>query len=101
APGCKVDDDDTSGFAEAIEVSRAADVCVIALGDRAGLFGRGTSGEGCDVDDLRLPGVQADLVKAILQTGTPVVLVLIAGRPYALGEFSDQAAAIVQSFFPG
>jgi len=101
ARGCNVDDDDTSGFAEAIEISRAADVCVVALGDRAGLFGRGTSGEGCDVDDLRLPGVQVDLVKAIMRTGTPVVLVLVAGRPYALGEFSEEAAAIVQSFFPG
>ncbi|MGH8891630.1 MAG: glycoside hydrolase family 3 N-terminal domain-containing protein [Acidothermaceae bacterium] len=101
ARGCNVDDDDTSGFAEAVEISRAADVCIVALGDRAGLFGRGTSGEGCDVDDLQLPGVQAELVHALLQTGTPVVLVLVAGRPYALGEFADQAAAIVQSFFPG
>ena len=100
ARGCNVDDDDTSGFAEAVEVSQAADVCVLALGDRAGLFGRGTSGEGCDVDDLQLPGVQADLANAILQTGIPVVLVMVAGRPYALGEFSG-AAAIVQSFFPG
>jgi beta-xylosidase len=100
ARGCNVDDDDASGFAEAVEISRAADVCVLALGDRAGLFGRGTSGEGCDVDDLQLPGVQADLAKAVLQTGTPVVLVMVTGRPYALGEFAN-AAAIVQSFFPG
>ncbi|MEK8225867.1 glycoside hydrolase family 3 C-terminal domain-containing protein [Oerskovia sp. M15] len=56
---------------------------------------------GCDATDLHLPGVQEDLVEAILATGTPVVLVLITGRPYALGAFADRAAAVVQSFFPG
>ena len=74
---------------------------MLAVGDRAGLFGRGTSGEGCDADDLRLPGVQADLVRAVLDTGTPVVLVLMTGRPYALGPEFDGAAAVVQAFFLG
>lgn len=101
AHGCNVDDSDTSGFAEAVEAARNADVCVVALGDRAGLFGRGTSGEGCDADDLKLPGVQEDLLEAILQTGTTVVLVMVAGRPYALGKFANRVGAVVQSFFPG
>jgi beta-glucosidase len=74
---------------------------VAVLGDRAGLFGRGTSGEGCDAADLRLPGVQADLLDALLETGTPVVVVLLTGRPYALGAVAGRAAAIVQAFFPG
>ncbi|GAA3142656.1 hypothetical protein GCM10020001_076960 [Nonomuraea salmonea] len=78
-----------------------SDVCVVAVGDRAGLFGRGTSGEGCDATDLRLPGVQAELVQAVLATGTPVVLVLLAGRPYALGEETDAAKAVLFGFFPG
>ncbi|NUP51116.1 MAG: glycosyl hydrolase [Catenulispora sp.] len=85
-PGCAVSDDDTSGFAAAVAAAESADVCVLAVGDRAGLFGRGTSGEGCDAADLELPGVQPDLVRAVLAAGTPVVLVLLAGRPYALGE---------------
>src|SRR4029453_10018252 len=76
-------------------------VCVVVLGDRAGLFGRGTSGEGCDREDLRLPGVQTDLLEAVLATGTPVVLVLLAGRPYALGAYVDRVAAILQGSFPG
>ncbi|MFI7431317.1 glycoside hydrolase family 3 N-terminal domain-containing protein [Micromonospora sp. NPDC049836] len=101
APGCAVTGDDTSGFAAAVSAAAAADVCVLAVGDRAGLFGRGTSGEGCDAVDLRLPGVQADLVRAVLDTGTPVVLVLLTGRPYALGAEYDRAAAVVQAFFPG
>ena len=100
ARGCDVLDPDTSGIAEAVAAARAADVCVVAVGDRSGLFGRGTSGEGCDAEDLALPGVQARLVEEVLATGTPVVLLLLTGRPYALGRFTG-AAAVVQAFFPG
>ncbi|MFJ4467126.1 beta-glucosidase [Streptomyces sp. NPDC089424] len=101
ARGTGVDDADTSGIAEAVDVARAADVVVVALGDRAGLFGRGTSGEGCDAESLSLPGAQQDLLDALLDSGTPVVTVLLAGRPYALGRAVDASAALVQSFFPG
>jgi beta-xylosidase len=99
--GCDVSDLDTGGIEEAVAAARRADVCVVAVGDRAGLFGRGTSGEGCDVPDLRLPGVQAQLVEAVLATATPVVLVVLAGRPYAMGPYAARAAAIVTAFFPG
>lgn len=99
--GCTITGEDTSGIPAAVAAAAAADVCVLAVGDRAGMFGRGTSGEGCDAADLRLPGVQADLVRAVLATGTPVVLVLMTGRPYALGPEFDAAAAVVQAFFLG
>ncbi|MFF4401157.1 glycoside hydrolase family 3 N-terminal domain-containing protein [Streptomyces sp. NPDC001480] len=101
AEGCGVSDPDTSGFEEAVARAAEADVCVAVLGDRAGLFGRGTSGEGCDVTDLRLPGVQGDLLDTLVATGVPVVLVLLTGRPYALGRWHDRLAAVVQAFFPG
>ncbi|MGZ4602733.1 MAG: beta-glucosidase [Kineosporiaceae bacterium] len=100
-PGCPVKGDDRSGFAAAVEAARGADVCVAAVGDLAGLFGRGTSGEGCDAEDLRLPGVQADLLDALLATGTPVVVVVVSGRPYALGDVAGRAAGLVQAFMPG
>src|SRR5690606_29365497 len=100
-PGCAVTGDDTSGFAAAVEAAAASDVAIVTVGDRAGLFGRGTSGEGCDATDLRLPGVQTELVDAVLETGTPVVLVLLTGRPYAVGALSRRAAATIQAFFPG
>ncbi|WP_443090080.1 glycoside hydrolase family 3 N-terminal domain-containing protein, partial [Cellulomonas algicola] len=101
ARGCAVDDDDRSGFADAVRVATEADVAVLVVGDHAGLFGRGTVGEGCDRDDLELPGVQRALVEAVLETGTPVVLVMLTGRPYAVGWAVERCAAVVQSFFPG
>ena len=92
---------DRSGFAAAVAAAREADLCIAFVGDLAGLFGRGTSGEGCDVEDLRLPGVQADLLDALLDTGTPVVVVVVSGRPYALGDVAGRAAGLVQAFMPG
>lgn len=99
--GCDVDTDDTSRIAGAAEAAAAADVAVVVVGDHAGLFGRGTVGEGCDRDDLELPGVQRRLVEEVLGTGTPVVLVLLTGRPYAVGWALERCAAVVQAFFPG
>ncbi len=101
APGCPVSEPDRSGIAEAVAAARAAEVCVAVVGDRAGLFGNGTSGEGCDAPDLCLPGAQDDLVEALLGTGVPVILLVVSGRPYALGRYAGRAAAIVQAFFPG
>ncbi len=101
ARGCAVSGDDRSGFDDAVAAAEDADVCIVFVGDRAGLFGSGTSGEGCDVDDLRLPGVQADLVAQLLDTGRPVVVVVVSGRPYALGDIAPRAAGVVQAFFPG
>ncbi|MFJ8750393.1 glycoside hydrolase family 3 N-terminal domain-containing protein [Streptomyces sp. NPDC102441] len=101
AEGCDVDGTDASGVEAAAALAAGADVCVAVLGDRAGLFGRGTSGEGCDVADLALPGLQGELLDALLATGTPVVLVLLTGRTYALGGRADRLAGCVQAFFPG
>jgi beta-glucosidase len=99
--GSDVASDDRSGFADAVEAASAADVAVVVAGDHAGLFGRGTVGEGCDVESLELPGVQRELVEAVLDTGTSVVLVLLTGRPYAIGWAMDRCAAVIQTFFPG
>ena len=100
-PGCATSGDDKSGFAVATEAACRADLCIAVVGDRAGLFGNGTSGEGCDAEDLRLPGVQADLLAALFATGTPVIVVVVSGRPYALGDVHARAAALVQAFMPG
>ena len=101
AAGCDVDGSDRTGIGVAVAAADGADVAVVVVGDRAGLFGRGTSGEGCDADDLELPGVQRELVEAVLATGTPVVLVMVTGRPYAVEWALGTCAAVVQAFFPG
>ncbi|MFI6277305.1 beta-glucosidase [Streptomyces sp. NPDC050988] len=99
--GCPIRDEDGSGIPAAVAASTAADLTVLVVGDKAGMFGIGTSGEGCDVEDLRLPGVQEELVEAVLATGKPVVLIVSSGRPYAVGRFASAAAAMVQVFLPG
>jgi beta-xylosidase len=95
------DADARSGLDAAVAAARAAEVCVLVVGDRPGIFGGGTSGEGCDAVTLDLPGGQAELAAAVLATGTPTVLVLMSGRPYALGGLSERAAAVVVAFLPG
>ena len=101
AEGTSIDGGETDGIAAAVAAAKGAEVAIVALGDRAGLFGRGTSGEGCDAESLALPGAQQQLLDAVLATGTPTIVVLFAGRPYALDRAVTDAAAIVQTFFPG
>ncbi|ROQ60529.1 beta-glucosidase/beta-xylosidase [Rathayibacter sp. PhB152] len=100
AAGGSITSADTSSIAEAVAVARSSDAAVVVVGDVAGLFGDGTSGEGCDAADLRLPGAQDELVSAVLATGVPTVLVVLSGRPYALGAYGA-ARGVVQAFFPG
>jgi hypothetical protein len=100
AAGTVLDASDTE-IAAAANAAAAADLAIVAVGDRSGLFGRGTSGEGCDAPTHALPGRQPELLEAVLDSGTPTVVVVISGRPYALGTAPDRAAAIVQAFLPG
>lgn len=101
ALGCPVLGGTDEEIAAAAAAAAEADVCVAVLGDQAGLFGKGTSGEGCDVADLRLPGRQEELLEALLESGTPVVAVLLVGRPYDLSRQAARLAAVVCGFFPG
>jgi len=101
APGVPFLAEDRSQLAAAVEAARQADVAVVAVGDLAGMFGTGTSGEGCDSEDLSLPGLQGELVEAILATDTPTVLLLVSGRPYALGAYASRCRAVVAALMPG
>ena len=86
---------------DAVQAAAAADVAILCLGDLSGIFQTGTVGEGSDVDDLALPGVQNELLDAVLATDTPVVVVLSSGRPYNLGGREKDVAAYVMSHFGG
>ena len=101
ALGCPVVGGTDADIEVAVAAASAAEVCLVVLGDEAGLFGNGTSGEGNDVATLDLPGRQEELLEAVLATGTPVVAVLLVGRPYDLSRQADRLAAVVCGFYPG
>lgn len=93
---------DTSKFAEAIAATKQADVAIVVVGDnsrRGG--GKETTGEGDDSANLDLPGVQRNLIRAVQATGTPVVLVLVNGKPFTLGWEATHIPAILETWFPG
>lgn len=69
--GAEVEGDDRSGFAEAERAAAGADVAIVVVGDQAGLFGRGTVGEGNDVESLDLPGVQRSSSSGWPRPGRP------------------------------
>lgn len=100
AKGCEVLDNSTDGFAEAVEAAQQAQVALVVVGDKSGLTDGCTSGEARDRAELDLPGVQSQLVKAIYDTGTPIVLVLINGRPISLDWIAESIPAIIEAWLP-
>ncbi|MFP4154034.1 MAG: glycoside hydrolase family 3 C-terminal domain-containing protein, partial [Alkalispirochaeta sp.] len=101
ARGCDVLDTDRSGFAEAVSIASEADLVILAMGDRAGLVEGCTTGEARDRATLGLPGVQEELLREVAAAGTPVVLVLLNGRPVALPEVEPLVKAILLAWLPG
>lgn len=99
--GCDVNSDDRSGFAAAVDLARRSDVAVLVVGDRSGLTDDCTTGESRDVASLDLPGVQEELVAAIADTGTPVIVVLVAGRPIGSPTVHELADAVLVAWLPG
>ena len=71
------------------------------MGERSGLTDECTTGESRDVASLDLPGVQEELVLAVAATGTPVVLVLVAGRPIGSEAVHRAAGAVLMAWLPG
>ena len=101
ARGCEVIGESRDGFEEAVALATDSEVAILIMGDKAGLTEDCTSGEGRDRLSLDLPGAQEDLIRAVVATGTPVVLVLIAGRPSASVWAHENCAAVVFGWLPG
>ncbi|EOV9008898.1 glycoside hydrolase family 3 N-terminal domain-containing protein [Cronobacter malonaticus] len=93
--------DDTSLIPEAVRLATESDVVLAFVGDLSGLFQSGTVGEGSDTDSLQLPGVQQQLLEALVEAGKPVVVVMTGGRPYHLGGLESRVAAWVMAWAPG
>lgn len=101
ARGCGVLDPSLDDIPEAVDLARQSDVALLFVGDRAGLTTPCTSGEARDRATLGLPGVQEQLVNAVIATGTPTVVVLVTGRPAAIPEIVADAAAVLEAWLPG
>jgi beta-glucosidase len=96
ARGCDVAGDDTSGFAEAVRVARAADAAILVLGESYDM-----SGEAASRVSLELPGVQRKLAEAVAAAGKPVIVVLMNGRPLAVEWLAENVPAIVEAWYLG
>ncbi len=101
APGCEGEAYSCGAIAQAVEVARESQVAILVVGGKSGLTKDSTSGELRDRANLGLPGDQEALVRAVLQTGTPVVLVLVDGRPAAIPELVEDARAVLEAWLPG
>ena len=86
----------TSTFDEAVAAAAGADVALLFLGEESIL-----SGEAHSRADLDLPGDQVQLVQRVAATGTPVVGVILAGRPLTLSNVVDHLHAILFAWHPG
>lgn len=94
--GCKINDNDKSGFEEAIAIAKSADVVILSLGEAADM-----SGEAKSRSNLHLPGVQEELLKEIHKTGKPVVLLINAGRPLVFNWAADNVPSILYTWWLG
>ncbi|MFE3517142.1 glycoside hydrolase family 3 N-terminal domain-containing protein [Streptomyces sp. NPDC059166] len=119
ARGCELVGGDTSGLPEAVALATAADVVVLVLGgssarepdtrfdaNGAAVVSTGnpvgmTCGEGVDLAELGLPEGQSALLDAVASTGTPVVVVLVQGRPHALPDLTGRVSAVLSAWYPG
>lgn len=101
AKGCEINSASTDGIAEAVAATRAADVAVVVIGDKTGWAFDSTSGEGRDRSSLELPGAQAQLLDAVVATGTPVVAVLLNSRPMPVGIGERAPDAVLEAWLPG
>ena len=96
AQGCALKDDSKEGFNEAIAAAKKSDAVVLVVGGS-----RRTGGEGADRSDLDLIGVQNDLVKAIKETGKPVIVVLINGRPLSINYIAENIPSVLETWYLG
>ncbi len=112
AKGCGITDLQKEGFLEAVNIARQSDVVVVVLGGTSIIYsgiGWGdesknevvTCGEGLDRTTLGFPGVQPELLRELYETGKPIVLVMVHGRPYTIPWEKKHIPAILDAWYPG
>lgn len=88
--------DERGEFERAVELARSSDVAVLVLGEAADM-----NGEAASRSTLDLPGRQMELLEAVAATGTPIMLVLLSGRPLDLRRAVERSTAILMAWHPG
>jgi beta-glucosidase len=96
AKGCDVTGDSDAGFAEAVAAARDSDVAIVFVGESKDMVGEAASRATLD-----LPGRQMDLVKEVARTGKPTIVVLVNGRPPAIGWIVDNVPSILEAWMGG
>lgn len=96
AKGCNVEGNDISGFDKAIAVANDADVVIMAIGEKWFMTGEASSRA-----DITIPGKQEELFYKLIETGKPIVVVLVNGRPLAIPELADKASTILETWILG
>ena len=96
AKGCEIEGNNKDGFAEAIAVAKQAEIVILSIGER-----RDMSGEAKNRSSITIPGVQEELLKELLATGKPVVVLNNAGRPLVFNYTADNAPAILYTWWLG
>lgn len=106
AKGCSIASLDTSGIDEAVQAAQQSDVAIVFVGSSSTAFVRhssepSTSGEGIDLSDISLTGAQNELIQAVQATGKPVVVVLVAGKPFAIPYVKKNIPAVLAQWYAG
>ena len=96
AEGCRPAGEDRSGFAAALSAARSAETVVMVMGEYGSW-----SGEAASRADIRMPGVQTELLEKIAAMGKKIVLVVMSGRPLDLTRESQLASSVLDIWFPG
>jgi len=99
--GCDIAGNDRSMFADAVKIAGQADAVIMTLGGKYGWGANCTIGEGLDRDDIGLTGIQEELVKTIIETGKPTIIVHMDARPLSSVYIKENASAIIENWFPG
>ena len=96
AKGCEINDSSTTGFEEAASIAKKSDIVIMYMGEH-----RAMSGEAKSKSNIHLPGVQEELIKKIIQTGKPVIVIIGSGRPLIFNYTAENAASILYTWWLG
>lgn len=104
--GCSLVSKDTSGISEAVKIAQESDVAILFVGSSSEAFVRytqtpATTGEGYDLNCIELTGVQHELIERVYATGKPVIVVLVAGKPFAIPWIKENIPVVLAQWYAG